>query len=137
MSQSSYLVYIVWHHTRCWSSYSTQCNRPSIGCCKVLQKHAPGVLNVLLDLDKELGGLPSIEKTVVIGECNIHHGADLDLAVNSHGTLLDGVQAEDCTLREVDDGGAHHGSKDSTVADREGTARHVLDGKLVVAGLNR
>ena len=32
-----------------------------------LEKHLPGVLNVLLHLDQKLDGLPAIQKSVVVG----------------------------------------------------------------------
>lgn len=72
---------------------------------------------------------------MVVGQSEVHHGADLDLAVDGNGLLLDGVQAENGGLGQVDDGGAHEGAEDATVGDGEGAASHVFDGELVVTGL--
>ena len=99
------------------------------------EEHLPGVLNVLLDLDEESDGFPAIKETVIVGESEEHHGADLDLAVDSDGLVLDGVKTEDGGLGCVDDGGAHEGAKDTAVADGEGTTGHVFNCELVVAGL--
>ena len=99
------------------------------------EEHLPGVLDHLLDADEESDGLATVENTVVVGQSKVHHGADLDLAVNGDGLVLDGVQAEDGSLGQVDDGGAHEGAEDAAVGDGEGATSHVLDGELVVAGL--
>ena len=101
------------------------------------EEHLPGVLDHLLDLDKEGDGLAAVEDAVVVGQGEVHHGADLDLAVDGDGLVLDGVQAEDGGLGQVDDGGAHEGAEDAAVGDGEGAAGHVFDGELVVAGLER
>jgi|SRR5690242_5649941 len=58
-----------------------------------LQQHLPGVLDVLLDLDEEGDGLPAVEQPVVVCEGEVHHGPDLDLAVDGNGLVLNGVQA--------------------------------------------
>lgn len=88
---------------------------------------------------------------MIVGQRNNHDGADLDLAVDSDGLLVDGVQAKDGGLGKVDDGGSVQRAaatldsesdqasenlpEDTTVGDGEGTTSHVLDGQLVVAGL--
>lgn len=100
-----------------------------------LQKHPPGVLNVLLHLDEELHSLPAIQQTVVVGKSQVHHGSDLDLAVDSNGALLDGVEAKNGALGKVDDGSAHERAENAAVADGEGTTSHILDRKLAIAGL--
>ena len=99
------------------------------------EEHLAGVLDVLLDLDEEGDGFPAIKKTVVVGEGEVHHGADLDLAVDGDGTLLDGVKTQDGGLGQVDDGGTVERTEDTTVGDGEGTASHVLNGELVVTSL--
>lgn len=101
------------------------------------EEHLPGVLDHLLDLDEEGDGLAAVEDAVVVGQGEVHHGADLDLAVDGDGLVLDGVQAEDGGLGQVDDRGAHEGAEDAAVGDGEGAAGHVFDGELVVAGLEK
>lgn len=99
------------------------------------QQHAPGILDVLLDLDQELDGLLAIEQTVVVRQGEVHHGSALNLAVHNHGAVLDGMQAQDGGLGQVDDGRAHQGAEDTAVADGKGTASHVFQRKLAVACL--
>lgn len=72
---------------------------------------------------------------MVVGEGEVHHGPDLDLAIDGDWLLVDGMKSEHGSLWKVDDGGSHEGAKDTAVADGEGAASHVLDGKLVVASL--
>lgn len=74
---------------------------------------------------------------MVVGEGEVHHRSDLNLAINSHWLLVDGVKTKDSSLWEVDNGGAHERAKDAAVADGEGTTSHVLDGKLVVTSLRK
>lgn len=100
-----------------------------------LQKHSPGIFDVLLDLDKELHGLPTIEKAVVVRQGQVHHGSNLDLAVDGNRTFLDGMEAKNSRLRQVDDGSAHERAEDTAVADGERTASHVFNRKLAIAGL--
>ena len=38
-------------------------------------------------------------------------------------------------MRKIDDGSAHQGTENATVADRESTTSHVLNGKLSISGL--
>lgn len=102
---------------------------------ELLQKHSSGVFNVLLDLDKELDGFPSIEQTVVVCKRQIHHRADLHFSVDNHGAILDSVESQDSTLRQVNDGGSHQRAKDTAVADSECTASHILNSELAVASL--
>ncbi|KAG9912380.1 putative dihydrolipoamide succinyltransferase, partial [Aureobasidium melanogenum] len=99
------------------------------------EEHLAGVLDVLLDLDKEGDSFSAVKKTVVVGEGEVHHGADLDLAVNSDGALLDGVETQDGGLGQVDDGSTVERTEDTTVGDGEGTTGHILNGELVVTSL--
>jgi hypothetical protein len=99
------------------------------------EEHLPRVLNHLLDADEEGDGFAAVEDAVVVGQGEVHHGADLDLAVDGDGLVLDSVQAEDGGLGQVDDGSAHEGTKDAAVGDGEGAAGHVFNGELVVTGL--
>jgi hypothetical protein len=77
------------------------------------EQHAPGILDVLLDLNEESDSLTTIQKTVVVCESEIHHlfakvsttrrgssmrrgsyRADFNLAVDGHGLVLDGVETQ-------------------------------------------
>lgn len=110
-------------------------SHPYFSTSRLSKEHLPGVLDHLLDADEESNGFTAIEDAVVVGQGEVHHGADLDLAVDGDWLVLDGVQAEDSGLGQVDDGRAHEGAEDAAVRDGEGAAGHVLDGELVVAGL--
>ena len=100
-----------------------------------LQEHAPGVLNVLLHLHQELHSFPAIQQPVVVCKGQVHHWADLNLAIDGNRSLLDGVEAKHGALGEVDNGGAHERAKDTTVADGESTTGHILDRELVITRL--
>eukprot|EP00123_Amoebidium_parasiticum_P007891 comp18441_c0_seq1/m.19703 comp18441_c0_seq1/g.19703 ORF comp18441_c0_seq1/g.19703 comp18441_c0_seq1/m.19703 type:complete len:546 (+) comp18441_c0_seq1:59-1696(+) len=99
------------------------------------EEKAGGVLDGGLDVAQECHSLPAVNQAVVVGQRNVHHGPDLNLAVDSHGAVEDTVHAENSRLGGVDDGGAHEGAKDPPVGDGEGTAGHVFNGNLAVAGL--
>lgn len=47
-----------------------------VGMNHLPEQHAPGVLDVLLDLDQESDGLTTIQETVVICESEVHHLRD-------------------------------------------------------------
>lgn len=100
-----------------------------------LKKHLPGVLDVLLHLDEELNSLPAIKQSVVVGESQVHHRANLDLSVDSDGALLDSMETQNCALGKVDDRSTHQGAEDAAVADGESAASHVLNGELTIASL--
>ena len=84
---------------------------------------------------KEQDCILAIEQSVVIGECQVHHGTRDYLVASDHGTIDDGVHAEDGALGWVDDGGAHEGSEGAAVGDGESSALHVLDGDLSLLAL--
>ena len=65
-----------------------------------------------------------------------HHRSDLDFAVDGYRLVLDGVQAEDGGLWEVDDWSTHERAEDAAIADCERAAGHIFDCELVVAGLS-
>jgi len=47
---------------------------------------------------------------VIVGKCDDHNRTDLDLAIDRYGLLLNGVEAEDSSLREIDDGSSEEGA---------------------------
>lgn len=73
---------------------------------------------------------------MVVRQRQVHHGPDLDLVLDGHGPVLDGVKTEHGSLRQVDDGGSHERAKDTAVADCEGTTGHILNCELSIASLN-
>lgn len=93
----------------------------------VLQKHAARILDVLLDLDKELHGFAAIKQAMIICQRKIHHWSDLNFAVDHNWAFLYCVQAQNSCLREVDDRSSHERAENPAVADCKGSARHVLD----------
>lgn len=62
------------------------------------QKHLPGILDILLDLDQELHGFPTVQQSVIVCQGEIHHGSNLNLAVDRNGLVFDGVKAKHGTL---------------------------------------
>ena len=100
-----------------------------------LQEHFSRVFDILLHLDQERNSLPAVQQSVIIGESKVHHRADFDLSVHLNGAVFDGVEAKYGSLRQVDNGSAHQGTEDTSVADGEGTASHILNGQLAIPGL--
>lgn len=45
----------------------------------------------------------TVQKSVVVGKSEVHHGAGNNLAIDNNGTLLDTVETKDSGLRHVDD----------------------------------
>jgi hypothetical protein len=68
-------------------------------------------------------------------ERSVSYRSNLDFAINGHRTLLDGMEAKHCSLRQIDDGSSHHAAEDTTVADSVGAACHVLNCELAVTCL--
>lgn len=99
------------------------------------QEESGGVLDVALDDVQEGDGLAAVDEAVVVGDGDVHHGADLELAVDDDGALLDSVHVEDGGLGVVDDGGAEEGAEDAGVGDGEVSALEVGHGELAVASL--
>ena len=83
---------------------------------------------------EECDSFTTIDETVIVGESDVHHGADDDLSVPHHGPLEHAVHAEDGGLGWVDDGSSEQGAKHSAVTDGEGASVHVLHSQLVILG---
>ena len=66
---------------------------------------------------EECDSFTTIDETVIVGESDVHHGADDDLSVPHHGPLEHAVHAEDGGLGRVDDGGSEQGAEHSTIAE--------------------
>ncbi|ENN89592.1 hypothetical protein RHSP_59795 [Rhizobium freirei PRF 81] len=71
---------------------------------------------------------------MIVGERQIHHRADDDLAADGDRTLLDLVHAENARLRRIQNRRGHQRTVDAAVRDGEGAALHVGHRKLTVAG---
>src|ERR1041384_2639827 len=92
-----------------------------------------GILQQFLHAYQEAYRLTTVDDAVVVAQCQVHHGLDHYLTIDCHRTLLDLVHAEDRTLRQVDDGGAHQRTKHTTIGDGERTALQLFHGQLVVS----
>eukprot|EP00050_Salpingoeca_kvevrii_P016586 m.56840 g.56840 ORF g.56840 m.56840 type:complete len:307 (+) comp7036_c0_seq1:1183-2103(+) len=101
----------------------------------LLQKHRGGILDKLLDGFQEGYRLTAINQAMVVGQSDVHHVANDNLAVDGNRALEDAVHAEDAGLGWVDDGSAHERAKDAAVADGKGATIHVLNRKIAVARL--
>ena len=66
---------------------------------------------------EECDSFTTIDETVIVGESDVHHGADDDLSVPHHGPLEHAVHAEDGGLGRVDDRGSEQGAEHSTIAE--------------------
>jgi len=58
------------------------------------------------------------------------------LSINGHGSVNYSMHAQDGRLRRVDDGGAKHGPKHTTIGNGKCPTIHVLYGKGAVTGLH-
>jgi hypothetical protein len=65
----------------------------------------------------------------------VTYRSNLNLAIDNYGAILDGVQSEHSSLREIDDRGSHHGAKDTAIADCVCSASHVFYGQLTITSL--
>ena len=70
---------------------------------------------------------------MVVRQRDVHHGADLHLAVDRHRAVLCLVQTKDANLRVVDDRRGEQGAEHTTVGDGKGAAGEVIHGQLAVA----
>ncbi|MNQ57715.1 hypothetical protein D3C85_718820 [compost metagenome] len=71
---------------------------------------------------------------MVVAEGQVHHRADLDLAVDGHRALHDVVHAQDARLRRVQDRRRHQRAVGAAVGDGEGAALHLIHGQGAVTG---
>ena len=77
--------------------------------------------------------LLAVDDAVIVGERQIHHRPDLDLAVHRHRTLHDVVHAQNARLRRVQDRRRHQRAVGAAVGDGEGAALHLVHGQGAVA----
>src|SRR5918998_301034 len=100
-----------------------------------LQQERLRVFDQLLYTDQKADGLGAVYDAVVVGEGEVHHGADLDLAVDDHRPLLNLVHPKDGDLGQGQDGRREQAPEDPAVGDRKGTSGQVFEGELALAGL--
>ena len=105
----------------------------SIAGVQTSSSRRSGVLDAFLDPHQEAHRLAAVDDAVVVGQREVHHRPDRDLALHHHRALLDLVHAEDADLRRVEDRRAHQRAVDAAVGDREGAAHQVLHRELAVA----
>ncbi len=74
---------------------------------------------------------------MIVGEREIHHRADLDLAVDHHRTLLDLVHSENRDLRRIQDRRRHERTEHAAVRKRERAAGELIERDRAVASLLR
>src|SRR6267142_2628204 len=98
-------------------------------------QHQPRrIFQAFLDPHQESHGFLAVDHAVIVGQRQIHHRADLDLAADHHRTLLDLVHAQNAGLRRVEDRRRHQRAIDAAVGDGEGAALQLVDLELAVAG---
>src|ERR1051326_7845490 len=85
----------------------------------LFEQQSSRIFDQLFDADEELDRFRAVDDAVVVGQRHVHHRADLDLAVDGDGTVLDGVQPEDADLRRIEDRRAEERPEDTAVGDRE------------------
>ena len=76
----------------------------------------------------------AVDEAVIVGQRDVHHRADDDLAFAGHGAVLDRVHAEDAALRRIDDRRREQRAEDAAVGDRERAAFEVLGLEFVLGG---
>jgi hypothetical protein len=72
---------------------------------------------------------------VIVGKCDIHHRADLDLVTDRDRPPFDLMHTEDAGLRRVEDRCRHQRAIDAAIRDREGAAGQLRDRQFAVARL--
>ncbi len=91
-------------------------------------QHQPRrVLQAFLHPHQKCHRLAAVDDAVVVGEREIHHRTDLDLAGDRHRPLLDLVHAENSGLRRVQNGRRQERAIDAAVGNGEGSARQILE----------
>ena len=67
-------------------------------------QHAGGVFDGVFDALQKCHGFAAVDDAVVVGEGDLHHWSDDDLAFAGDGAVLDAVHAEHAALGWIDDG---------------------------------
>src|SRR5215204_1756096 len=99
------------------------------------QQQRLGVFDQFFDADQEANRLGAVYDTVVIGECEVHHGTNHDLAFDDDRALLDLVHPQYRNLGHGEDGRRDQRAEDATVGYGERTTAQIFEGQLALAGL--
>lgn len=92
-----------------------------------VQENDTGIFDSGFDLFEERHCFPSIDEPVIIRQCDIHHGTNLDLAMDGNWSIKDRMHPQNRRLGWINDRCPKHGSKDTTITDGESTSIHILD----------
>ena len=90
------------------------------------------IFDRFLDPDEEGHRFLAVDDPVVIGQRQIHHRPDLDLAGDRDRPFLNLVHAQNGGLRRVDDRRRHQRAVDAAIGDAEGAARQLVELELPV-----
>src|SRR5205807_688842 len=93
-----------------------------------------GRFDRFLDPLEEGHRFAAIDDAMVVGERDVHHGPNDDVALAGNGAFLNGVHAENSALRRIDDGCREQGTVNAAVADGKGAAAEILRAELVLFG---
>jgi hypothetical protein len=100
-----------------------------------VHQHNPGIFYGGFDGSQESDSFTAIHQTMVVGQSDVHHGADDDLSIPDNWPLEHAMHTKDGGLRRVDDWSTEKRTKDSSVADSESSTVHVLNRDVVILGL--
>src|SRR5919112_338128 len=99
------------------------------------QQQRLGIFDQFFDADQEADCLGAVYDTVIVGECEVHHGTDYDLTFGDDGALLDLVHPQYRDLGQGEDGRRDQRAEDTTVGYGERSTTQVFQGQLALAGL--
>src|ERR1700686_316946 len=98
------------------------------------QEQAARIFQAFLDADQEGNGFAAINDAVVVGDGQVHHRADFDLAGDGDRAFLDFMHAQKGRLRRVEDGRAHQRAVDAAIGDGEGAAGEFFQLQRAILG---
>ncbi|KAH3664259.1 hypothetical protein OGAPHI_004611 [Ogataea philodendri] len=84
--------------------------------------------------ERESNGFSTVQHTVIVGQSNVHHWTNLNLAVHSNRTFLDSVQSKNSSLWHVNNRGTIKRSENTSVGDGESSSGHIFQSQLSVTG---
>src|SRR5215213_8801877 len=99
------------------------------------QQQRLGVFDQFFDADQEADCLGAVYDTVIVGERDVHHGTNHDLAFDDDGALLYLVHPQYRDLGHGEDGSRDQRAEDATVGYGERSATQVFESQLALAGL--
>src|SRR5918995_2207957 len=93
------------------------------------------VFDEFFDANQEADRLGSVYDAMVVGEREVHHGTDHNLAFDDDGALLDLVHPQYRDLGHGEDGRRDQRAEDATVGYGERTTAQIFKGQLALASL--